>query len=241
MKKMTKSIDETAVLARLMPLADLRPNPNNARTHPEDQVEQIAASIKEFGFTNPMLVDIDAGCTIVAGHGRRLAMMWLLGAGAKIKLPSGKVLPKGVVPVIDCSGWTEAQRRAYTLADNRLAETSQWDEDLLKLELSFLSDADFSLDLSGFTDADLSRLISGAEGEDTEGVAAREWEGMPEFAQGDKTAFRTIPVHFKNQAEVDAFAELIGQPITLKTRFIWSSGVEIETYADKRYASEGSE
>ncbi|SOC47728.1 ParB-like chromosome segregation protein Spo0J [Rhizobium subbaraonis] len=151
---------EAGISARLLPVADLTPNSRNARTHPPEQVAQIRASIKEFGWTNPILADIDDGGIIVAGHGRRLAALEMIAADEPIKLPSGRVLPKGTVPVIDCTGWTEAQRRAYTLADNRLAETSEWDDDLLKMELSFLQDEGFVLDLTGFDAKSLEKLLA---------------------------------------------------------------------------------
>lgn len=157
--------DEISV--RLLPLGDLIPNERNARTHPEEQVEQIAESIRKFGFTNPILADVDGGNIIVAGHGRRLAALSIIAAGDPIRLPSGRVLPAGQVPVIDCSGWSEAERRAYTIADNRLAETSEWDEDLLRLELVFLQEQEFDLGLTGFDSKSLSRILDfgGTEGE----------------------------------------------------------------------------
>lgn len=184
---MSANDDQLMVAARLIPLSDLRPNPTNARTHPEDQVAQIAASIREFGFTNPILADMDAGGVIVAGHGRRLAVLRMMEAAEAIKLPGGRTLPHGVVPVIDCAGWTEAQRRAYTLADNRLAETSEWDDDLLKIELTFLTDTGFDLDLTGFDEKALDKLLGGGEGDEaTDPEAARktlaERFGLPPFS-----------------------------------------------------------
>lgn len=156
--------------------ADLVPNPANARTHPEAQVMQIVASIREFGFTNPLLVDMAAGGIIVAGHGRQLAVMRMVEAGETIRLPNGKVLPAGIVPAIDCAGWSQAQRRAYTLADNALAESSGWDDALLNVELTFLDDAGFDLPLIGFSDAELDRLLAlgpdDADGEDGDASTA---------------------------------------------------------------------
>lgn len=225
---------EAVVSARLVAIADLTPNPRNARTHPPEQVEQIAGSIKEFGWTFPILADMDDGGVIVAGHGRRLAALKLIAADEPIRLPSGRVLPKGMVPVIDCTGWTEEQRRAYTLADNRLAETSEWNDELLKVELRFLEDEGFDLKLTGFDDASVAKLFA----EPDESDELREWGGMPEFDQQDKKAFRSLALHFPDQAAVDKFAELIGQKITPKTRFVWYPEIEIETYADKRYAGE---
>ena len=130
--------------------ADLIPYVNNARTHSEQQVLQIAASIKEFGFNNPVLVDGDNG--IIAGHGRVMA---------------AKKLGLDEVPTIELKHLTKTQKKAYILADNRLALNSGWDNDLLALELGELSDDGFDLDLLGFDDTELSLLD---ETETTEGL-----------------------------------------------------------------------
>src|SRR4029077_4223211 len=114
----------------LWPLDRLIPYARNPRTHSDVQVSQIAASISEFGFVNPILVDTKAG--ILAGHGRLLA-------SRKLQLVE--------VPVIVLDHLTETQKRAYILADNRLALNAGWDEELLQLELQALRDADFNLDL----------------------------------------------------------------------------------------------
>lgn len=151
---------EAGVSARLIAVADLTPNPRNARTHPPEQVAQIVASIREFGFTQPILADMDDDGMIVAGHGRRLAVLELIAADEPIKLPSGRHLPKGMVPVIDCAGWTQAQRRAYTLADNQIALTSGWDDELLKLEVEFLSDEGFDLALTGFDEKAIEKMLA---------------------------------------------------------------------------------
>ena len=119
--------------------ADLIPYVNNARTHSEQQVLQIAASIKEFGFNSPVLVDGDNG--IIAGHGRVMA-------AKKIGLDE--------VPTIELKHLTKTQKKAYILADNRLALNSGWDNDLLALELGELSDDGFDLNLLGFDDTELS-------------------------------------------------------------------------------------
>ena len=103
------------------PLAALIPYARNARTHSEEQVAEIAASIREFGFTNPILVDGDNG--IIAGHGRVLA---------------ARKLGMADVPVIELAGMSEAQRRAYVIADNKLALNAGWDRDVLSLELGDL-------------------------------------------------------------------------------------------------------
>lgn len=118
---------------------ELIPYVNNARTHTPEQVAQIAASIKEFGFCNPVLIDKDSG--IIAGHGRVMAAQ-------KLGLET--------VPTIELSHLTDTQRKAYILADNRLAEKSGWDDELLRLELGELQDLDFDLSLIGFDDFDLT-------------------------------------------------------------------------------------
>jgi len=182
---------ESVPQLRLVAVDDLVPNPANARTHPEEQVAQIAASIRQFGFTNPLLVDKDAGDIIVAGHGRRLAVLRMMEAGETVRLPDGRALPTGMVPVIDCSGWSDAQRRAYTLADNALAETSEWDDALLNVELRFLDDAGFDLPVIGFSTADLDRLLAidpdadGDDGGSTAPISIPEPPRNPASCTGD--------------------------------------------------------
>jgi DNA modification methylase len=130
------------------PLDRLVPHARNSRTHSEDQVAQIAGSIAEFGFVNPVLVGDDG--VIVAGHGRVLA-------ARKLALPD--------VPVIVLAHLTPTQRRALMIADNKIAENAGWDETMLAAELAALKDEDVDLALLGFDDADLDRLLAAdAEG-----------------------------------------------------------------------------
>lgn len=121
--------------------ADLIPYVNNARTHSEQQVLQIAASIKEFGFNSPVLVDGENG--IIAGHGRVMA---------------AKKLGLDEVPTIELKHLTKTQKKAYILADNRLALNSGWDNDLLALELQKLEEEGFNLELLGFDNTELSLI-----------------------------------------------------------------------------------
>ena len=130
------------------PIESLIPYVRNARTHSDDQVAQIAASIREFGWTNPILVDGERG--VIAGHGR---------------LKAARVLGLGEIPVIELSHLSAAQKRAYILADNRLAENAGWDKELLSLELSELQTADFNLGLMGFSDDELDDLLNAGEKE----------------------------------------------------------------------------
>ena len=129
---------------------------NNSRTHSPTQVEQIKASLLEFGWTNPILAD-DMGT--VAGHGRTLAAADLYREGKQIKFPNGTPIPIGMVPVVDCTGWSNAQRRAYVIADNKLALNAGWDIDMLSLELTDLAAADFDLGLTGFSEDELADLM----------------------------------------------------------------------------------
>jgi ParB-like chromosome segregation protein Spo0J len=129
---------------------DLIPYFNNSRTHSESQVKQIAASIREFGFTNPILIDEEQ--TIIAGHGRVMA---------------AEVLSMPTVPCIRLSGLSEAQRKAYVIADNKLALNAGWDIDALSIEINQLADLDFDLDILGFDIQELASILDG-EKEGTE-------------------------------------------------------------------------
>lgn len=121
----------------------LIPYARNARTHSDAQVSQIAASIKEWGWTTPILIDEDGG--IIAGHGRVLAAQKM---GIK------------EVPAMTASGWTEAQKKAYILADNQLPQNAGWDMDLLKVEMQELDGDGFDLSLIGFGDDMLAGLLN---------------------------------------------------------------------------------
>jgi ParB/RepB/Spo0J family partition protein len=128
--------------AALWSVEKLVPYANNPRTHSDAQIAQIAESIEEFGFTNPILVDTKAG--ILAGHGR-------LRAAQKLGLAK--------VPVLVLDHLTETQKRAYLLADNRLAENAGWDEELLAAELEALKLEEYDLALTGFSEKELDELL----------------------------------------------------------------------------------
>ena len=129
----------------------LIPYARNPRTHNDAQIAKIAASIAEFGWTTPILIDADHG--IIAGHGR-------LAAARKLGLAD--------VPVIELTHLSPAQKRAYVIADNRLALDAGWDEELLALELADLTEAGFDLALTGFDDAELQSLLTDAAAGDPE-------------------------------------------------------------------------
>jgi hypothetical protein len=125
---------------------DLIANPQNARLHTEEQIRQIAASIAEFGFVNPVLIGPDN--VIIAGHAR---------------LAAARQLALDGVPVIVLEHLTPAQRRALVIADNQLALNATWDEDMLRAELAALEQDDFSLEVTGFDDQELARLLADAD------------------------------------------------------------------------------
>lgn len=154
-----------ALQVRLFDLASLVPYARNSRVHSPEQVRQIKASMVEWGWTNPLLVDVSAGLIIVAGHGRTTAGLELARDGVDIKLPNGAVLPRGHAPGIDCSGWTEAQRRAYVVADNKLALNASWDDEMLKLEMEELRQGGFTLELTGFSRLELAGMLDHASTE----------------------------------------------------------------------------
>jgi DNA modification methylase len=124
------------------PIEKLVPYARNSRTHSDEQIGQIAASIKEWGWTTPILVDEAGG--IIAGHGRTLAAQ-------RLKIQE--------VPVIVAKGWSDAKKRAYVIADNKLALNAGWDNEMLALELGELGDLGFDLDLTGFSADEIEALM----------------------------------------------------------------------------------
>ena len=166
----------TAKRIEMWPLPRLVPYERNARTHSPEQVAQIAASIQEFGFTNPILVDGSDG--ILAGHGR---------------LAAAKDMGLAEVPVIVLDHLSPEQRRAYVIADNQLALNAGWDMEVLRQELGDLQLAEFDLSLIGFSDDELAELLPDVE----------KLEAMPELADGEKDPVQqmTFTLH-DDQAEI---------------------------------------
>lgn len=212
-------------------VADLKPYDRNSRTHSEAQIAQIVASIREFGFTNPVLIDEQD--TIIAGEGRMLA---------------AKKLNMSMVPCVVLAGLTEAQKAAYVIADNKLGLGAGWDSEALEAELDRLATLDFDLTLTGFSEVEIGALLeiatdavdklavvedveSGAQpeadqqptpnGKRGDPDAQTEWRGMPDFSQPEAGPFRSITVHFQDRAAVEAFAQLIGQRLTEKAKWVW--------------------
>lgn len=130
-------------LIKTVLIADLIPYARNSRTHSEEQVTQIAASIKEFGFLNPVIVDGEKG--IIAGHGRVMA---------------AKKLGMVELPAVEASHLTDAQRRAYIIADNKLALNAGWDDEMLRVEFADLGDMGFDPLLTGFYHEEIFQLLT---------------------------------------------------------------------------------
>lgn len=147
-------------------IEDIIPYVNNTRTHSEEQVTQIASSIKEFGFTNPVLIDDNGG--IIAGHGRVMA---------------AKKLNIDEVPTITLSGLSETQIKAYVIADNKLALNAGWDEELLKLEIEGLNADGFDIDLLGFSVDELADLDIDLDGLDAPEVDEDKADEVPELEE----------------------------------------------------------
>lgn len=165
-----------------LPTADLIPYARNARLHSDAQIAKIAGSLMEFGFCNPVLIDSQDG--IIAGHGRVLAAL---------------KLGMETVPCLRLDHLSDIQRRAYILADNRLALDASWDEAMLGLELSALEMDGFDLDLVGFDAGELQNLLSG--------VSVSPLDDMPELPIGDREPFQqmTFTLH-DSQAEIVSHA-----------------------------------
>lgn len=198
------------------PIGDLIPDINNAREHSDSQIQQIANSINEFGFTNPVL--IDESKKIIAGHGRYMA---------------GKTLELPEIPTIELLDLTDAQKKAYVIADNKLALNSQWDFEKLTTELKELQDLDFDLNLIGYYENELTTLLDDPENAEFDPLT--EWEGMPEYDQPDASGARTLQVHFQTDDDVAKFFALVGQSYTEKTKYIWYPYKEKNDTESKRY------
>lgn len=237
---------------RLVSIEALIPYSRNSRTHSSEQIDQIVASIREFGFTNPILIDGLNG--IIAGHGR-------LAAAKKLGLKH--------VPVIDLSHLTETQKRAYVIADNKLSLNAGWDLELLASEIASLGGELEGWDAIGFSDDEISDLLAGVESIEpaplpvappvaqvvqpqqpaasasipvqgapaapASEVAAQHWQGMPEFHQENRRSVRHVIVYFADEGDAAAFFDAIQQKDTGITKSIWFPPQERMDTESKRY------
>ncbi|MCL2076339.1 MAG: ParB/Srx family N-terminal domain-containing protein [Betaproteobacteria bacterium] len=154
----------TAPEIKLVNLDQITPYQKNARTHDETQIVQIANSIDAFGMVGAIII---RNGVIAKGHGTVLAVKKLYESGKKIFPPPGsksaEPYPDGTIPVIDASGWSNEQFKAYVIADNKIAENAGWDIDILTLELEELDDSGFDLDLIGWNADEIAALLDGSE------------------------------------------------------------------------------
>jgi hypothetical protein len=202
------------------------PYARNARKIPQSAIDKVAASIQEFGFRQPIVVDKNR--VVLAGHTRLLA---------------AKKLGLKKVPVHVASNLTVAQAKAYRLADNRTNNETIWDCELLGLELKELKVDEFSLELTAFDAHELNAFLAQADkplGTPVSGSPEENWKDMPEFHQEDLTSEVKIIVHFATASDKNQFGQLIGQALTDNTRSIWFPEAEIGQTDGKRYAA-GSE
>ncbi len=185
--------EQTERQVEVVDVAALVPYERNARTHSPEQVAQIVASIREWGWTNPILVD--EKMVILAGHGRRLAA---------IELGLARV------PCIVAKGWTTKQKRAYVIADNKLAENAGWDLDALRFELEFLREAEFDLDLTGFDAGEVLDLFK-VEGDQADPDAAPEVLPETYSRRGDVWVLGPHRLMCGDSTKEDDVAKLMGE------------------------------
>ena len=185
------------------PVADIKPDPRNARTHPKRQIEQLCASIRSFGFTNPVLVD-DAGI-LIAGHGR-------LRAAGELGLAT--------VPVIELLDLTEAQKKALRLADNKIALNAGWDLEILKLELAEIAtlDVDFDLSLTGFASGEIDVVLKAANDPEDEVIPAVPVE--PNTKAGDIWILGDHRIGCGDGRDVEFLKRIVGEGAKIDAAFM---------------------
>jgi hypothetical protein len=187
---------------------------NNPRNN-ADAVDKVAASIQEFGWQQPIVVD--ENMVVIVGHTRLLA---------------AKKLGLEEVPVQVADQLTPEQAKAYRLADNRVNEYASWDMKMLGIELRGLDDLGIDLELTGFNNIELASLLIDPEIIDDH---FSEWQGMPEY-ESENVAHKSVVLHFLKAQDVNDFSQLIGQPIGERTKYLWFPPVEREDAKSQEYA-----
>jgi DNA modification methylase len=185
------------------PIADIKPDPRNARTHSKRQIEQLCSSIRSFGFTNPVLVD-EAG-VLIAGHGR---------------LRAAKELGLATVPVIELLDLTEAQKKALRLADNKIALNAGWDLEILKLELAEIAtlDVDFDLALTGFASGEIDVVLKAANDPEDEVIPAVPAE--PNTTAGDIWILGDHRIGCGDGRDVEFLKRIVGEGAKIDAAFM---------------------
>jgi hypothetical protein len=211
-----------ALTVRMIELATLTPYARNARLHSDEQVKLIASSLERFGWMQPLV--IDSAQTLIVGHGRVLAAELLAKEGR-----TARGIAIDTVPCVVAEDLTDDEIKAYRIADNKLALNAGWDFEALSVEIDELNDQGFDLTLLGFQRFELNEMIG------TPNDPRAEWAGMPSFTQDNQKAFRDIVMHFPNESAAREFAELLGQSITEKTKYLWFPKAEPVKAVDKLY------
>jgi hypothetical protein len=213
----------------------------DALKNPKLHSNEIENSIGRFGYVEPIVLD-ERTNRIVAGHGRKAALLKLKSSGGVP--PIGVVVnEKGewIIPVI--RGWAsknDKEAEAYLIASNRLVELGGWDEKELASMMSGLQNEDlFGTGYDSFSLGELQGIVEGRAMTAGDVDPYEEWKGMPGF-ENENIGFRKIIVHFDNQEAVDAFSKLLNQEFTEKTLSIWYPKKEKNVFTDKRYAASES-
>jgi ParB-like chromosome segregation protein Spo0J len=199
-----------------VPIASIHADPANVRRHPERNLDAIKASLARFGQQKPIVVD--AKGIVRAGNGT---------------LEAARALGWESISIVR-TPLSGSEATAYAIADNRSAELAEWDEAGLGEQLRALQSEDFGLDSVGYMLNRIGGELAGTVVDDPAG----EWEGMPEFQHEDKTAHRTLHVHFKDAEAVAAFAELIGQKITENVKYLWYPAEAAVPFETMRHVDE---
>ena len=197
-------------------ISEIKPYSNNPRT--KRSIDKVAQSIKEFGFQQPLVIDKQN--IIIVGHTRYEA---------------AKLLELKKIPVI-IANISHEKAKAYRIADNKTNEYSEWDYDLLHIELSELSNMKYNLENLGFGEQELESIISWDGSEKKWLDYEKEWQDMPEYKHDDKRPYKSLIVHFLEEKEVENFFKLIKQDITEKTKFIYYPYIGKKVLKDKGYA-----
>jgi len=186
----------------------------------DEAAPKLAELIKVHGFNKPIIV-WEKNMTTYAGN---------------TALKAARILGMKEIPAILRNFASEAAAKAYGISDNKASEFSVWDDEAL---VKLMEVEEFSTDKLGFNQKELFSLISMVKAQSGDPLdIMKEWQGMPEYAHEDLTAFKSIIVHFANQKDMDHFALLIKQTITIATRSLWYPKAEIATIYDKRYTNE---
>ena len=215
-------------------IESFRPQGRNANKHSQRGLGSLESSMRKHGYVAPMTAAADG--EIIDGSARLETVANVFDDDVLV------VEHDGTKPIVmvrtDIPSADSPEARAISIEANRIAQLDLvWDAEVL------LEDLQSQVDFTGLfdhkeLDAMFATLAPKTKGEKVDVDYDEMWQGMPEFEHDDKTSFKRLIVHFKSQKEVDDFAALVGQKITDKTRFIWYPEIEIETYADKRYADE---